>query len=230
MRRELMPVQEYIEDAVSFIPRGPRAAAQRSIRVARTLMPCLTAASILNGLKVPGEPDSSYRYVNVHNPECPLRFDTVRGEWGCAEAFERFPVWGLNWAGACLVCQFLGARLPTVQEWECFASNNDPERIFPWGMAPPNTELANFGEHFGGVSAVRRFPPSDLGFYDLAGNLCEWCLDRFEIAPGLTSSFERVVKGGAWSKDAHFLQISVNRGKWERLGTTTIGLRPVWDD
>jgi hypothetical protein len=39
-----------------------------------------------------------------------------------------------------------------------------------------------------------------------------------------------VVKGGAWSKDARFLQIAVSRGKWERLGTTTIGFRPVWED
>jgi hypothetical protein len=41
---------------------------------------------------------------------------------------------------------------------------------------------------------------------------------------------ERVVKGGAWSKDAHHLLIRARRCKWARLGTTTIGFRPVWDD
>jgi hypothetical protein len=38
------------------------------------------------------------------------------------------------------------------------------------------------------------------------------------------------VKGGAWSKGAELLRITATRGKWQRLGTTTIGIRPVWDD
>jgi hypothetical protein len=41
---------------------------------------------------------------------------------------------------------------------------------------------------------------------------------------------ERLVKGGAWSKDARHLAIAASRGKWARIGTTTIGVRPVWDD
>jgi formylglycine-generating enzyme required for sulfatase activity len=90
--------------------------------------------------------------------------------------------------------------------------------------------LANFGEHFGGTSVVGSFPASELGLYDLAGNLSEWCQDHLATAGGQSSSCERVVKGGAWSKDAHYLEIATSRGKWERLGTTTIGFRPVWDD
>ena len=67
-----------------------------------------------------------------------------------------------------------------------------------------------------------------LGLYDLAGNLGEWCRDCG--GNSASASFERIAKGGAWSKDARYLAIGVSRAKWERLGTTTIGLRPVWDD
>jgi formylglycine-generating enzyme required for sulfatase activity len=142
---------------------------------------------------------------------------------------ENHPVWGINWAGAELICQHMGGRLPSRWEWECFASNNDPTRTYPWGEAAPTRLLANFGEHFGGTSAVCSFPASELGLYDLAGNLGEWCGDHFETPGGQRPSCERVVKGGAWSKDACHLEIAASRGKWERLGTTTIGFRPVWD-
>jgi formylglycine-generating enzyme required for sulfatase activity len=193
-------------------------------------MTCGEAANVLNRIGMPPEPPSAYHYVNVHNPRCPLVFSAEQEAWTCAAAHDDHPVWGINWAGANLICQHLGARLPFQHEWECFASNNDPSRTYPWGDAAPTRLMANFGEHFGGTSAVGSFPASDLGLYDLAGNLSEWCLDRFETVGAGQPSCERVAKGGAWSKDARYLKIATSRGKWERLGTTTIGFRPVWDD
>jgi formylglycine-generating enzyme required for sulfatase activity len=128
-----------------------------------------------------------------------------------------------------MLCDRLGARLPTAAEWECFASNNEPGRPYPWGHADPHPSLANYDEHYGGTTEVEALPPSEIGLHDLAGNLGEWCVDRFDGAGG-GAAFERMVKGGAWSKDAGHLRIDAGRGKWARLGTTTIGLRPVWDD
>ena len=168
-------------------------------------------------------------YVNVHNPRCPLYFDADSQQWVCNSSCEDHPVWGINWAGAGLICQHMGGRLPFEREWECFASNNDPTKTYPWGNAPPTQLLANFGENVGGTSPVGRYPASELGLYDLAGNLSEWCQDFYTVHGGQSTRFERVVKGGAWSKDAHFLEIATSRGKWERLGTTTIGFRAVWD-
>jgi formylglycine-generating enzyme required for sulfatase activity len=195
-----------------------------------SLVTCGTAARALNRIGLPPEPESAYRHINVHNPRCPLFFSFEEGAWACPVELERHPVWGINWAGAGLICRHMGGRLPSRHEWECFASNNDPTRTYPWGDAEPTRLLANFGEHFGGTSTVCSFPASELGLYDLAGNLGEWCRDHFEMAADRRASCERVVKGGAWSKDAHHLEIAASRGKWERLGTTTIGFRPVWDD
>ena len=218
-------LQRCIEEAVSF-----RLGDGRRLRVARTLLTCAAAASVLNRLHVPAESDSAYRHVNVHNPRCPLRFDPDTGLWRCAPELDEHPVWGINWAGALWICQQLGARLPLAHEWEAFASNNDPLRPYPWGDAAPNHLLANYDEYVGGTSPVGSFPASELGFYDLAGNLSEWCHDHYQV-PGVQGlPCERVVKGGAWSKGADQLRITATRGKWQRLGTTTIGIRPVWDD
>lgn len=219
-------LERYVDEAVRFMP-GPCSHGP-AIRVARTLLTCEVAAAALQELGIPGEAGATYRYVNVHNPRCPLAFDPEEGRWHCRLALREHPVWGLNWAAAQLVCRHLGGRLPTAREWECFASNNDAGRVYPWGDTPPSYLLANYDEHYGGTSVVGSFPPSDIGLYDLAGNLGEWCEDVFD--EGAALPLERVVKGGAWSKDARHLRIASTRGKWSRIGTTTIGIRPVWDD
>ncbi len=223
-------IQGYRDNAARFAAQSPGFSRRRAIRVARTLVTCGTAARLLNQIGVAPELDSAYRFVNVHNPRCPLYFSTEEGVWACMPALENHPMWGINWMGASLMCHHMGGRLPSQQEWESFASNNDPTKTYPWGGETPTPLLANFGEHFGGPSKVCSFPASELGLYDLAGNLGEWCRDHFETPDGQSTPYERVVKGGAWSKDARYLQISTSRGKWERLGTTTIGFRPVWDD
>ncbi len=219
-------LERYIDEAVRFIPAASCHAP--AIRVARTLLTCELAVAALNDMQVPQESGPTYRYVDVHNPRCPLAFDTEDGRWCCRIAMREHPVWGLNWAAAQLVSRHLGGRLPTAQEWERFASNNDRSRAYPWGDTPPSYLLANYDEHYGGTSVVGSFPPSEIGLYDLAGNLSEWCEDVYD--PGSALPLERVVKGGAWSKDARHLRIACSRGKWSRIGTTTIGVRPVWDD
>jgi len=220
-------IERYRAEAVRFHPTGGHA-----VRVGATLLTCRAAVEILNGMRMPAEADTAYRHVNVHNPRCPLLFDRGRQAWACPPGMEAHPVFGINWAGALLMCRHIGARLPHAGEWEAFASNNDPQRLYPWGNDAPTHERANYDEFLGGTSEVGRFPPSELGLYDLAGNLCEWCADAYAPAEALPHHrpMERVVKGGAWSKDARYLRIRSSRGKWERLGTTTIGFRPLWDD
>ena len=225
MRVNATDIQAYIDAAVPFRAKALNAGQERPIRVARTLLTCELAAAALNEMRMMPETESAYVFVNVHNPAHILYCAGIAHRWACAAGHEAHPVWGINWAGAALICKHLGARLPWADEWTAFASNNDPHRQYPWGNEPPTETHANFGEHVGGTSAVGTFPATELGLYDLAGNLDEWCGDADARNP-----FERVVRGGAWSKDAQYLAIAAHRSKWERLGTTTIGIRPVWDD
>lgn len=223
-------LERYLDDAVRFQPREGHHVSARPLRVAQTLLTCEVAVAILNDLCMPAEGQWSYRHVNVHNPRCPLYFDVDAGHWTCLPHLNRYPAWGINWSGALLMCRHLGARLPHASEWEAVASNNDPGRPYPWGEAPPNHLLANYDEHVGAPCEVGLFPATEHGLYDLAGNLGEWCHDPYEPPGAGLLANERVVKGGAWSKGPEHLRIAANRGKWQRLGTTTIGVRPVWDD
>lgn len=217
------PVAGYRDGAVRF---EPRCAPGTVLRVAATPVTCRLAAIVLNELRLPPEPAMAYWHVNVHNPDCPLHFDERAGGWCCVVHLAEHPVTCVSWAGARLICETMGGRLAAAAEWECFAANNEPDRPYPWGQEPPSPLLANYDEHYGGTTEVGRFPASEIGLFDLAGNVGEWCLD---VAGG-GRSLERVVKGGAWSKPARLLHIGASRGKWARLGTTTIGVRPVWDE
>jgi formylglycine-generating enzyme required for sulfatase activity len=222
-------VERYLDEAIRFTPARSRGGDGKPLRVAANLVTCSLAAEVLNELQVPEESETAYHHVNIHNPRCPLAFDRDTQRWACTRGLEEHPVWGLNWSGAVLVCEHLGGRLPLAAEWECLASNNEPARVYPWGDAEPTHLLANYDEYYGGPTPVGSFAPTEIGLYDVAGNLGEWCRDRMVASDG-QPGLERMVKGGAWSKDAYFLKIAVGRGKWARLGTTTIGVRPVWDD
>ena len=48
------------------------------------------------------------------------------------------------------------------------------------------------------TSPVGSFPPNEFGFYDLGGNVNEWCQDRFSQSRG--NSDRRVLRGGSFGK------------------------------
>ncbi len=74
--------------------------------------------------------------------------------------------------------------------------NGDPD--FTWGM---NTD--------GGTDKVGNYLPNPWGLYDMHGNVWEWCLDWYAIAPlgtedpvGADTGPDRVSRGGGWVEDA----------------------------
>jgi formylglycine-generating enzyme required for sulfatase activity len=101
--------------------------------------------------------------------------------------------------------------LPTDAERE-YAARFDDERIYPWGSDFPNCGLANFRQTsfcVGWTSPVGDYPdaPAALGLSDMAGNVHEWCNDRYEndlgTSPvtdptGLRSGGSRMFRGGSW--------------------------------
>lgn len=101
--------------------------------------------------------------------------------------------------------------LPTEAQWEyacragtttAYSYGDDVGRLEDYAWFEKNA--CDIGEEY--AHAVGTKQPNPWGFYDLHGNLWEWCRDGYEEQlPGgrdplvsTSGSFERVVRGGCW--------------------------------
>ena len=120
-----------------------------------------------------------------------------------------------------------GARLPTEQEWEyaCRAGSRTP---YSWG-GELNGDMANcngtvpYGTVFEGKNEkktveVGRYRPNAWGFYDMHGNVWEWCSDRFDAGT-------MVIRGGSWRSSAEECRSASRRGAEPGDRINTVGFR-----
>ena len=117
----------------------------------------------------------------------------------------------VSWYQAVAYCRWLTAqfddgsviRLPHEFEWEVAARFND-DGTYPWGdefeASYANTSESRLGQ----TTAVGLYPTgvqSELGLYDMSGNVWEWCLNKWSD-PGQVkvdgSNDERVLRGGSF--------------------------------
>ncbi len=115
--------------------------------------------------------------------------------------------------------QFGGeARLPTEAEWEYAC------RAWSIGAYAGTGNLDSMGWYWDnsgdGTHPVGQKRPNAWGFYDMHGNVREWCNDRYGEYPGgsvtdpagAASGDDRVLRGGSWNNLARICRSAYRNG------------------
>ncbi len=142
-----------------------------------------------------------------------LRCNSVQQAWTSAVgANERRPMNCLSWYDLYAFCIWDRGFLPTEAEWEYASSGGAEQRVYPWGSATPTTSLAVYSTTVSADVGALAAGNGRWGHSDLAGNIHERNLDRYQSYPAactdcasLSESGQRVIRGGAFNSGASSL-------------------------
>jgi formylglycine-generating enzyme required for sulfatase activity len=118
------------------------------------------------------------------------------------------PIVNVSWHDAASFCRWSELALPTEVQWEKAARGTDG-REYPWGNGwdPRLCVCSVSPARATSTAPVGSIPSgaSPCGCLDMAGNVWEWCADRYD-----GKHEYRVLRGGSWGNDltvyfrAHF--------------------------
>ena len=155
-------------------------------------------------------------YLGIHEVT-QRQYEEVMGENDSKFRGPERPVEQVSWNDAVVFCRKLSAlpaekaaghvyRLPTEAEWEyaCRAGT-----VTPYNTGESGADLSGaawFNGNTTATQAVGQKHPNAFGLFDMAGNVWEWCQDRYGAytdkqvrdPQGPLTGLERVSRGGSW--------------------------------
>jgi formylglycine-generating enzyme required for sulfatase activity len=159
------------------------------------------------------------------------------------EAGPDAPVENVSWLDAMKFCEELTAReraagrlpaghaytLPTEAQWE-YAYRAGTTGVYPADPDAMGWNAKNSGET---THPVARRQPNPWGFYDMAGNVLEWCRDWYGPYPGgavtdpagPASGYFRMARGGSWRTDSRLSRSAARAGGSSGRRDYTLGFR-----
>ena len=172
-----------------------------------------------------------------------------------AEPQPDHPATHISWNDASAYAAWASGRLPSEAEWEYAARGGLENATFPWGEQEPDDETVkcniwqgefphrnSLRDGFLATAPVDSFEANGFGLYNMAGNVWEWCGDRFRVRSMARAATarnrraqaenERVVKGGSYlchKSYCYRYRIAARSGRSPDTSAGNTGFRIVLD-
>jgi sulfatase modifying factor 1 len=194
--------------------------------------------------------DEVQHRVRLTQPFWLGKYEVTQGQWKAVMGSnpsnfkgDDLPVENVSWEDATAFCRKLnqmdGNRpsgyvysLPSEAQWE-YACRAGTMTAMAFGNSLSSRE-ANFDLNLNKTTPVGSYRPNAWGFYDMHGNVWEWCADWYGGYPsgsvvdpeGPSTGADRVGRGGGWLSDGSFCR-SAGRNRFppgDRFNS--LGFRP----